>query len=357
MTTKRPISSGTALAGVHHIAKVTAACNCIFHQTDQQNDVGNDAFIEFVVDEAATGCCIAAQIKSGQSYTRNGRFLLSVDEKHFEYWRSHSLPFCGFVYDPVSDTARWIDITACLADKEANPTQFTIELPNENIYDSAHFETFRDHFLSYRPQFSGAAKFGGSLVDFSHLEDLARCESGIRALFSFHRNRLETWYYVISTLANFRNHPLLPILAVTLCHVPGHMDIFWRPGQNTIPEPVSTKAESLLKTMLSRDLVLTLLGAIDDGGFERGSIGRFVDAVVALAPNRRRSLESIVLDADVPEHTRYWALLLLILYEQHRQRDYCITIAENAAARFDDDDNKERIRGLIEVLKTPGRFV
>jgi hypothetical protein len=135
------------------------------------------------------------------------------------------------------------------------------------------------------------------------------------------------------------------------------MDIFWRPGQNTIPESVSSEAESLLKRMLSRDLILTLLGAIDEGGFERGRIGQCVDAVVALAPKRRASLESIVLDADVPENTRYWALLLLILYEQHRERDYCVTITESAVQGFSDDDNKERLRGLIEILKTPGRFV
>jgi hypothetical protein len=112
MTTKRPQPSGTAEAGVHHVAKVTSACNSIFNLTAQQNDLGNDGTIEFVVDESATGCCVATQIKSGVSYIRNGRFVLPADEKHFGYWRGHCLPVCGLVYDPASDIAMWVDITA-----------------------------------------------------------------------------------------------------------------------------------------------------------------------------------------------------------------------------------------------------
>jgi Domain of unknown function (DUF4365) len=205
MTTKRPASTGTASTGVHHVAKVTSASNSIFHPIHQENDIGNDALIEFILSQAPVGCIVAAQIKSGDSYIRNGKFILPADARHFEYWRSHPLPVCGVVYDPASDTARWVDITAHVND---HPAQFIIEVPDENVFDQAHFDAFRDHFLSYREQFSEFANFGRSLSHFSHLEDSPRCESGIRALFSFHRSRLETWYYVISTLNNFRGHPL-----------------------------------------------------------------------------------------------------------------------------------------------------
>jgi hypothetical protein len=354
ITMKRPTSNGTASAGVCHIGKVTFGAGSLFHEVDQKNDIGNDAFIEFVVDQASTGCCIATQIKSGASYIRNGRFVLPADEDHFEYWRNHSLPVCGFVYDPASDSARWVDLTGHVNDK---PTQFTIEAPPENIFDQAHFPAFREHFLAYRRRFSDAANFGKALADFSHLEDFARCENGIRALFSFHRNRLEAWYFVISTINNFRGHPLLRLLVSTLSHVPGHMDTFWMRGKNTIPEAISNAAELFLKRALTGDTVLTLLGAIDQGGVERGTIGQCVASIVDLAQDRRASLEAIALDVMVPEDVRYWALLLLIIYEQRLHRGYCISVAEKAAPSFTDEDHQERLRGLLETLKTPGLLV
>lgn len=354
MTTKRPASTGTASAGVYHVAKVISKSNSIFHPIHQENDIGSDGFIEFILSAAPVGCIILAQIKSGDSYIRNGKFLLPADANHFEYWRSCPLPVCGFVYEPASDSARWVDITAHVNSK---PAQLTIEVPDENLFDEAHFDLFRDHFLSYRKEFSEFASFGRSLSHFSHLENLPRCEDGIRALFSFHRSRLESWYYVISTINNFRGHPLLPLVVATISYVPGHMDIFWVPDQNVIPEPISTEAESLLKQTLSRESVLTLLSVVEEGGFERGTIGQCVASIVALAPNRRSFLASIALDSEVQESTRYWALLLLILYEQRRDREYCSRIAKKVAPYFTGDDHQECARGLLETLRTPGQFI
>lgn len=354
MPTKRPASTGTAHSGVHHIAKVICESNSIFHQIHQENDLGNDAFIEFILSESPIGCMIAAQIKSGDSYICNGKFVLPADAKHFEYWRSHPLPICRFVYDPTSDTARWVDITAHVNDK---PEQFTIDVPDENVFDKAHFDGFRDHFLSYREQFSEIANFGRSLSHFTHLEDSPRCEGGIRALFSFHRNRLETWYFVISTINNFRGHSLLHLLVAMLSHVPGHMDILWVSNQNIIPEAISNEAETMLKRMLSRESVLTLLSVVVEGGFERGTIGQCVASIVALAPNRREFLTSIALDSGVQESMRYWALLLLILLEQRRDREYCTSIAEKAAPFFTGDDYKDCAQSLLETLRRPGQFV
>jgi len=59
----------------------------------------------------------------------------------------------------------------------------------------------------------------------------------------------------------------------------------------------------------------------------------------------------------VPETTRYWALLLLILLEQRRNREYCVTITEKTAPSFTGEDHQECVRGLLETLKLPGQFV
>jgi hypothetical protein len=353
MTTQRPISAGTASAGVHHVAKITSMCNSVFNEIGQQNDLGNDAFIEFVVDGASTGCCIAAQIKSGASYIRSGAFVIPADEKHFDYWRSLNMPICGIVYDPISDVARWVDITAQVG-TGFKPDSFTIRVPSENVFDAQHFATFREHFLEYRTRFSDSAHFGSALAGFSRLEDFGQCRNSMRALFSFHRNRIETWFYVISCIANFRGHPLLRDLVVMLSHVPGHMDIFWSP-QNIISEAVTREVEVILRRMLLRDSVLTIVSVIDGGGgIGRGTIGQCVRSIVALAPDRRQSLESIAFDPNVEQKSRYWALILLVAYEQRRHFDYTIGILEKALGVFSDDEDQECLHGLYEGLKKDG---
>ena len=109
--------------------------------------------------------------------------------------------------------------------------------------------------------------------------------------------------------------------------------------------------------MLSRESILTLLSVVEEGGFERGTIGQCVASIVAVAPDRRDFLASIALDAEVQEPTRYWALLLLILYEQRRDREYCARIAEKAAQSFTCGDHQGCTRGLLETVRTPGQFV
>jgi hypothetical protein len=195
---------------VNFVRSLVEKHNCAFQEIDGANDLGNDAYIEFITDENATGCCIAAQIKAGKSYrTAAGDYLLRSDRDHFEYWLAHTLPVVGIVYDPSEDRALWIDITGWL---RAHPERvstgpFQIFLPTTNCFDEAGFETFKQHFLSYRPLYSSEPAFGTALTAFATQEDPGRALEGLRALFSFHRQRFETWFYLINSLGLSLNIP------------------------------------------------------------------------------------------------------------------------------------------------------
>lgn len=351
MATRRKTSAGTGSAGIHHVAKIVSSCNCIFQPIDQQNDIGNDGYIEFIVDEASTGCCIAAQIKSGSSFIRNGKFIIPASEAHFEYWRSHVLPICGFVYDPKADIARWVDITSHVASFSEKNHSLSIEVPSANVFDSRHFEDFRNHFLAHRARFADLANFGRSLVEFSHLENPWRCGNAIKSLFSFHRNRAETWYFLISSLPHFRENRLLEFLIESLTHIPGHMDILWGP-RNVISQQVRQEAESIFKQFLSRDSILTLISAIEpENGIGRGSIGQCVHAIIAMLDNKRELLKSIIFDSTVQEDLRYWSVILLAAYEQFDDPDFAARIVEKAEPTFSQGDDRERLDWLKKMLK------
>jgi hypothetical protein len=272
------------------------------------------------------------------------------DEKHAQYWRSHILPICGIVFDPESETARWVDLTAFLKSAAGEPAPYKVNLSPNKLLDREHFREFREHFLAYRTELSQHAHFGQALADFAHMDDIPRCRDAIRALFSFHRNRLETWYYLAAGINNFRNHPLLPLLVTRLTHVPGHMDIFWT-SQNAISEPVREKAEELFRRVLTRDMVLTLVGAIgEEGGIVRGSLGQSIHAIVSLADQRRTLYRSIILDRTVPEVQRYWVVLMLLADEQHRQSDDCYSILSEALPGFS-EEMQDSLRECLPKLK------
>ena len=116
MTTKRKTIKATSRAGINYVRNIVEAENCIFQEIDLENDIGNDAYIEFIQQEDATGCCIAVQIKSGASYMSSlgDCLILKADKNHFEYWKSHILPIGAIVFDPEGEKAVWCDVTEFL---------------------------------------------------------------------------------------------------------------------------------------------------------------------------------------------------------------------------------------------------
>jgi hypothetical protein len=317
MTTKRLQTAGTASTGIHHIAKVVNQANCIFQSIDQQNDVGLDGYIELIVDEHATGCCLAAQVKSGASYCKDGDWEIPSDSKHVTYWKSHLLPVCGIVYDPASDSARWVDITAAVRD--ADPSRgMTIKIPAKNEFSASAFSNFSAHFLAYRESMSASAHFGRTLDDLAKTDDLTLCGTAMRSLFSFHRNNSSAWHFLILSLPALKHEALKRYAAIALCHIPGHGDIFWH-SKNDICEATRKKALASIRAHLGRDGVIALLSTIVEGeGIGRGTVGQCVHAIIAVLPTGSELLKTIILDQSVEELSRYWAVLIFIDLEQRQ---------------------------------------
>ena len=344
---RRPESCGTSASGVHHVAKIATSHNCTFHKIDQENDVGLDAFIELIVDQQTTGCWIGAQIKSGKSYIHGERFVVRSDEVHNSYWRSQPIPIAGIVYDPATDSARWVDITEHLEKRTASNKGYSI--PATNAFDSEHFDEFKRHFLAYRESYSNERHFARALSALSRLKTPDECAVGLRALFSFHRNREEMWFYLLASLRYLRGHRELPWLIFALSHVPGHGDIFWT-KENIIADATSEVAENLFRERITRDDVLVLLSVVDEVGFARGSIGQCVYSIIGIVADRYSILESIITDPTVPQGTRFWALLLLSDWLQHRDHDRCGRIITDASKTFTGDDAMERVAAMRQAF-------
>jgi len=349
MTTKRKSTAAVASAGVNFLRTLVEGSNCIFQKIDQENDVGNDAYVEFVQDERTTGCCIAVQIKSGASYVSpDGQHLiLRSDQAHFEYWSSHSLPVCGVVFNPETKVAGWCDISGFLREnpKAIKRGPFQIPIPPANVLDERTFPLFQSHFLQYRNAYATDARFGEVMVKFAHRDDVQGCYDAIRSLFSFHRQRFATWYYMWSCLRNFRGHSLLRPIVARLAHIPGHGDIFWSQA-NLVDPAVSRPVMEFISQAIGREEVLALLECVDENGFNRGSLGQCAWSLVMAADRHIELLRSVVGDVSIPEPMRYSALWILIVEEQTKSSEAALALIAEYAGLFADSLH----RGMLDEM-------
>lgn len=109
---KWPKTQQTATAGVLFVESVVNAHGSIFRPVHQETDVGIDGYIELVNVEEASGRLIAVQIKSGNSYfsEQNHEFVVSVDQRHLDYWESYMVPIVLICYSPSQDVGAWASI-------------------------------------------------------------------------------------------------------------------------------------------------------------------------------------------------------------------------------------------------------
>src|SRR5581483_2990305 len=160
MTTRRKRSQATSRDGINFVRELVEHQNCTFQEIELHNDLGNDAYVEFVVEEAATGCCVALQIKSGTSYRDSSRYFFQADRDHFEYWASHTLPVLAIFVDPKERRAAWSDITNHLQTHPDAITNGPYAIHAEREFSAATFAEFRNHCLKYREQYGRESNFG-----------------------------------------------------------------------------------------------------------------------------------------------------------------------------------------------------
>ncbi len=354
---KRLISRAIERQGVNYVRDVVESCNSTFVEVSFGSDLGNDAYIEFISGEEATGCCIGAQIKSGASYISSDQqtYYIRGNKEKFAYWKTHILPVAGIVFNPSAEKAVWCDITEYL---ESNPEAvqkgpYRIPISSNNEFSRNTFCDFLKHFLRYQEQYKSGDNFSRALECFADAENTQNCFDGMKNLFFFHRNRKATWYYLISAFSNIENRFLRSELAICLAHIPGHPDIFWYDG-NIIDDPIRKYAISLIKKRFERKEVELLLELVDEMGFARGAIGEWIHSIIDVVPNRNRILELIAYDEKLDEKIRCDSLMLLIYYVQISSAKRCIQLLKAYLDRFPDSAYRDALREMVVAISEFG---
>jgi Domain of unknown function (DUF4365) len=203
MSTKRSFNKIVENKGISYVKGIIQNNNCIFQEIDLDNDQGNDCYIEFVSENISTSFCLFAQIKSGKSYRDKNGYKIPTDRAHLEYWKNHLHPVVGIVYDEVRDEAFWGDITTYIENNPKILEQKThdIRISKDNNLNQISFREFKNHFINFQKEYKNNENFAKSIVLFSEIENPQNCNQGLKSLFSNHRNKKATWFYIITNIS------------------------------------------------------------------------------------------------------------------------------------------------------------
>lgn len=336
MPTKWKQSKITENSGILFVQSVINECKGIFNKVDGSNDVGIDGYVEFVQDESVTGLCIGVQIKSGVSnQTKNeDSAVIKSDRAHFEYWLNHSLPIAGIVYLPSETKAYWIDITEYL---QKNPSlvehgPYTIKVDKSNPFDIESFGRFFNKFLYYKDAYRKEWNLARSLKGIVDFKPKSERFDAIKALFYYHRDCKETWYYLIQLFRRENDSDIQRLLIYTMIHLIGHGDIYWH-KKNIIPGDISAYGKLEIKTTFGQKEILKLISHIDENGVSRGSFGQSVYPILDLVPEKYQALKNIILDSSTNDETRSWAGVIVINdFQKHdvqRAIYFCDSMIDN----------------------------
>ncbi len=316
MGTTKLISSAMAKKGFNYVRNIIESSNSIFHEVHQENDYGNDAFLELVESEDVKGITLAIQVKSGVSFCTNSSCRIPASKQHFEYWKSHSLPVIGIVYDPNDNLAYWINITNYLDNNPEiisnGPYTITFKKADFSRFTMDNFETvFKPIHLKKQIQLS----IDKSII-YLNSKNNTEHGLGLHVLLSLYCNESRAWQAIFDIFKCRDLKDLDPSIVFCLAHIPGHPDIYWGNGKS-----ISTELRSDLRAYMSsfsEHDIIKLLSLLDEDelSFERGTLGQSAESIISLLDQKEEKLLSVVKNSQYPIYIREASVTLFAYYKQ-----------------------------------------
>lgn len=285
-------------SGVRKVVDFFESHDCVVQPVNLENDFGKDLYVDLTRDRMVTGTTFAAQVKSGKSYRTSNGYEIPVG-KHYEYWRSSTVPVIGIVYDPEEDELYWTDISTylqlCSDPPGSIPVQKTDRLKTDSLpmLEAAvrRYSTGHDHVL---------ARLWS--------DDLDDARQAVWDCLAMGRHDFRILIGLRASVA-FLAEDLLPSAIFVLSHVTSHPDIFWH-GSNWVVPEVCQRVRHTFRWN-PREVRL-FVGAPGEDEWGRGTLGQSVCLLLAEDPEgAKTTLEAV---RQTYPSQKSWMLFLIYLH-------------------------------------------
>lgn len=301
--------------GINYVRNVVEIANCRYNEIIKDNDFGIDAIIELLYKNKTTGKLIAIQIKSGKTYCNKNYCWIRATKSNIKYWKKHSLPVFGIVYDPNEKRGYWINIS----EEIKNTSTATIKFEKDimTIFDEFSFKKWIRPKPSKKdviPSFSESVRLAKS-------NDPIYIHKGMGSLSRYYKNKKETWEIILNYFKNTKAKEIPDGIVHVLSTIPGHH------GQWSGSSPTKKKLRYQILEKFShfnKKDVIKLLYPIDEYAeesgefFPRGNTAHCAAVIIDQINNKNNILKSIVLDVRQNSKVRKYALVILASNIQER---------------------------------------
>lgn len=137
------------------------------------SDVGIDATVEQVIDDNPTAKYISVQLKTGLGNVhvdKNGDFIFYIDNIHYQYWLSSSIPVILILCDPETNNLYWQLI------KKQNisntKSQYKLLIKKEHLLNKSSVEELNTIIDTFQSEFELPELDNEDLYDTEYWEEL-----------------------------------------------------------------------------------------------------------------------------------------------------------------------------------------
>lgn len=351
--TKRNPNIKIEKQGVRFVQAVVEDNHCIFQELSRENDQGNDCYIEFVKDGYATNYCVFVQIKSGNSYKDKSGYKIKADQAHLKYWsKALNLTIC-VVYDPEIGKAFWVDITSYLAKQPQVLQQHyhTIRIDKDNELHEETFPEFMEYCIKFREHFSNYENYGRSLERFADVSNPGLCYEGLKSLYSNHREKPSTWFYILSTFSKITEEGIRRNILGLLSNYVNHDILRYQDNPHHLPSIDTVQHLRQLMTTYFRQNEVELALPYMEEGINRGSFSYLVFLVLNMVEDIHRVLRDLAFQPDITEERRNFCLWLYLQTAKFHSIEDTKRTAKEFLEKFPLTKDDEAIMGVKEAIE------
>lgn len=309
---KNKKTNATSKIGLLFVESLINRFNDTFQKIDQENDFGFDGILEFFEEEESLNYTTACQIKTGESYFRNGKIYIVSDEEHFKYWQEHNLYSYLFVYNDKQEKCYWLDLS-----KYVNESQdrYIIDSPEFRELNSDTYLQFKEYVLENKNNLINESKFLKAVEKLLIIKE--EYDRTIFKTLQNNRDRVLLWNVLFSKVLDSENQDLLLDILYLFRLATHNPDIFWHKENIIKNENVIKYIKELINGPNKIAFVnkLANLAAEDYIEFQRGSFGQIIFHILDEVENKDNILIDIIKNKNVKLETRKTSFIILMYYK------------------------------------------